>query len=39
MNQYDPKKIEELQLVLLKNPRSPVFAALAEAYRKMGLLE
>ncbi len=39
MNQYDPKKIEELQLVLLKNPRSPVFASLSEAYRKMGLLE
>ncbi|MCJ8276976.1 MAG: tetratricopeptide repeat protein [Bdellovibrionales bacterium] len=37
--QYDAKKIEEYQLVLLKNPRSPVFAALAEAYRKMGLLE
>lgn len=39
MSQYDPKKIEELQLVLLKNPRSPVFASLAEAYRQMGLLE
>ena len=37
--QYDAKKIEEYQLILLKNPRSPVFAALAEAYRKMGLLE
>ncbi len=39
MSQYDPKKIEELQLVLLKDPRSPVFASLAEAYRQMGLLE
>jgi len=39
MSQYDPKKIEELQMVLLKNPRSPVFASLAEAYRKMGILE
>ena len=39
MSQYDPKKIEELQIILLRNPRSPVFAALAEAYRKMGLLE
>lgn len=39
MSQYDPKKIEEYQLILLKNPRSPVFAALAEAYRKMGLME
>lgn len=39
MSQYNPKKIEELQMVLLKNPRSPVFASLAETYRKMGLLE
>lgn len=39
MSQYDPKKIEEYQLILINNPRSPVFAALAEAYRKMGLLE
>lgn len=39
MSHYDPKKIEEYQLILLKNPRSPVFAALAEAYRKMGLLD
>lgn len=39
MSQYNPKKIEELQMVLLKNPRSPVFASLAEHYRKMGLLE
>ena len=39
MSRYDPKKIEEYQLILLKNPGSKVFAALAEAYRKMGLLE
>lgn len=39
MNQYDPKKIEEYQMILIKNPRSPVFAALSETYRKMGLLE
>jgi len=39
MSQYNPKKIEEMQMVLLKNPRSPVFARLAEAYRKMSLLE
>ncbi len=39
MSQLDPNKIEELQMVLLKNPRSPVFASLAEAYWKMGLLE
>lgn len=39
MIQYDAQQIEEYQLMLLKNPRSPVFAALSEAYRKMGLLE
>lgn len=39
MSGYDAKKIEEYQLILLKDPRSKVFAALAEAYRKMGLLE
>jgi tetratricopeptide (TPR) repeat protein len=39
VTQYDPNKIEEYQMILLKNPRSPVFAALAEAYRKMGLLD
>ncbi len=39
MSQFDPKTIEEYQLILIKNPRSPVFAALAEAYRKMGLIE
>ncbi len=39
MSQYDPKRIEELQMVLLKDPRSPVFASLSEAYRQMGLLE
>ena len=31
--------IERFQLEYEKNPRSRVFAALAEAYRKMGLLE
>ena len=39
MSDFDAKKIEEYQVVLLKNPRSKVFAALAEVYRKMGLLE
>jgi tetratricopeptide (TPR) repeat protein len=39
MSQYDPQKVEEFQMILLKNPRSAVFANLAEAYRKMGLLE
>ncbi|MEM7646011.1 MAG: hypothetical protein AAF203_03795, partial [Pseudomonadota bacterium] len=39
MAEYNPVKIEEYQLMLMKNPRSLVFAALAEAYRKMGLLD
>lgn len=39
MSQLPPEKVEELQMILLKNPRSPVFASLAEAYWKMGLLE
>lgn len=39
MSGYDAKKIEEYQLILLKDPKSKVFAALSEAYRKMGLLE
>ncbi len=39
MSQIDPKTIEEYQLILIKNPRSPVFAALSEAYRKMGLID
>ena len=39
MSQYDVRKIEELQMILMKDPRSPVFAGLAEAYRTMGLLE
>lgn len=39
MSQYDPKKIEEYQIAMQRDPRSAVFAPLAEAYRKMGLLE
>ncbi len=39
MSQVDPQKVEELQMLLLKNPRSPAFANLAEAYWKMGMLE
>ena len=36
---YNTLQIEEYQKVLEKNPRSRVFAALTEAYRKMGLKE
>jgi len=39
MSSYDAKKIEEYQLILMKNPRSKVFAALAETYRKMDMQE
>lgn len=35
----NPEFVERYQLELQKNPRSRVFAPLAEAYRKMGLLE
>ncbi|RYZ63286.1 MAG: tetratricopeptide repeat protein, partial [Proteobacteria bacterium] len=35
----NPEFVERYQLELNKNPRSRVFAPLAEAYRKMGLLE
>lgn len=35
----NPEFVERYQLELSRNPRSRVFAALAEAYRKMGLLE
>lgn len=33
------KTIEEYQLLLMRNPSAKVFAPLAEAYRKMGLLQ
>lgn len=33
------KAIEEYQLILLRNPSAKVFAPLAEAYRRMGLLQ
>ena len=39
MKNLDPQKVEEYQIILRKNPRSMVFAPLADAYRKMGLLE
>lgn len=35
----NPEFVERYQLEYQKNPRSKVFAPLAEAYRKMGLLE
>lgn len=39
MSRIDPQKIEEYQKILQHNPRSPIFAALGEAYRQMGMLE
>ncbi len=39
MAQIDADLLERYQLDLQKNPRSRVFAPLAEAYRKMGLLD
>jgi len=36
---FSDKTIEEYQLILLRNPSAKVFAPLAEAYRKMGLLQ
>lgn len=35
----DPGLIEKYQKLLLRDPRSKIFAPLAEAYRKMGLLK
>jgi len=35
----DPKVVEEYQKILAADPRSRVFAVLAEAYREMGLLD
>lgn len=39
MSAINPEFVERYQLELEKNPNSRVFAPLAEAYRKMGLLE
>ncbi len=39
MRMFSDKTIEEYQLILLRNPSAKVFAPLAEAYRKMGLLQ
>ena len=36
---FSDKTIEEYQLILLRNPSAKVFAPLAEAYRKLGLLQ
>jgi tetratricopeptide (TPR) repeat protein len=36
---FSDKTIEEYQLLLLRNPSAKIFAPLAEAYRKMGLLQ
>ncbi len=38
-NIVDPELIEKYQLMHQKDPESKVFAPLAEAYRKMGLLD
>lgn len=39
MAQIDADLLERYQMDLQKNPRSKVFAPLAEAYRKMGLVD
>jgi tetratricopeptide (TPR) repeat protein len=36
---FSDKTIEEYQVILMRSPSSKVFAPLAEAYRKMGLLQ
>lgn len=38
MDEINPEFIERYQLLYEKNPRSKIFAPLAEAYRKMGLM-
>ncbi len=39
MDDRELKKIQEYHKILLKNPQSPLFAMLAECYRKAGRLE
>jgi len=39
MQDIQPELIEKYQIILQKDPKSQVFAPLAEAYRKMGLME
>ncbi len=36
---FSDKTIEEYQIILMRNPNAKIFAPLAEAYRKMGLLQ
>lgn len=39
MGEVNPELIEKYQIMLQRDPKSQVFAPLAEAYRKMGLIE
>ena len=39
MGDINPELIEKYQIMLQRDPKSQVFAPLAEAYRKMGLIE
>lgn len=39
MNDLNPELIEKYQLMMQENPRAKVFAPLAEAYRRMGLIK
>lgn len=39
MSEVNPELIEKYQMMLQRDPKSQVFAPLAEAYRKMGLAE
>ena len=39
MQDIQPELVERYQILLQRDPKSQVFAPLAEAYRKMGLLE
>lgn len=39
MGEVNPELVEKYQIVMQRDPKSQVFAPLAEAYRKMGLIE
>lgn len=39
MTDIDPVLVERYQMVLQQDPKAKIFAPLAEAYRKMGLIE
>ncbi|MCB0348851.1 MAG: tetratricopeptide repeat protein [Bdellovibrionales bacterium] len=39
MNSINPELVERYQLLYQEDPKSKVFAPLAEAYRKMGMIE